>query len=258
MREFYIQDDGIKLHSKLDMPEGITEDGGGKCPLVIVIHGLTGHMEETHIVAVSELLNSMGFATLRVEMYGHGRSGGDFHEHNLMKWLNNAMTVTDYARKLPFVTDLYACGHSQGGAAVIFLAGMMPEYFRAVMPLSPATMIPEGSRKGYGFGYSFDTEHIPEEVPVNAVQKVSGNYIRAAQMLDIDWAIRRYNGPVLIVHGDEDEAIPVSFSEKTAEKYTNAELVVVSGDDHCYNYHLDRVIDAVRDFMAEQTVEAQQ
>ena len=38
MKEFYIADDGIQLHAKLDVPEEKE-----KCPLVIVFHGLTAH-----------------------------------------------------------------------------------------------------------------------------------------------------------------------------------------------------------------------
>lgn len=68
----YLLDDGIRLNIKLDMPKTFT----GKCPLVIVIHGFTGHMEERHITAVSSMLNQIGCASLRVDMYGHGSSGG--------------------------------------------------------------------------------------------------------------------------------------------------------------------------------------
>ncbi|MBR2540966.1 MAG: alpha/beta fold hydrolase [Mogibacterium sp.] len=247
MKEFYIQDDGIRLHSKLDMPAEYHE--GDKCPLVIVIHGLTGHMEERHITAIAALMNEMGFATLRVEMYGHGQSDGEFRNHNLFKWLNNAMTVTDYAKSLDFVTDLYVCGHSQGGVTTMMIAGMEPDVFKAALPLSPATMLTEGSRSGNHFRLQFDPSHIPVEINVNPEMKVSGNYIRAAQMLDLDWAISQYKGPVLIVHGTEDEAIPVRYSEEAAAKYENAELVIIEGDDHCYNYHLDQVLDAIRIFL---------
>ncbi len=41
MKEYYIVDDGIRLHAKLEKPEG-----ADKCPLVIIVHGYTGHMEE--------------------------------------------------------------------------------------------------------------------------------------------------------------------------------------------------------------------
>ena len=207
MKEFYIEDDGIKLHARLDMPDGYRE--GDKCPLAIVIHGLTGHMEERHIVAVAETMNGLGIATLRAEMYGHGKSGGEFEKHNLFRWLNNAMTVADYARKLEYVTDMYICGHSQGGVTAVMLAGMMPDIFKAALPLSPAVMITEGARKGQALRGSFDPDRIPDEIWVNDEKKVKGGYIRAAQMLDVDWAISHYKKPVLIVHGDEDEAIPV-------------------------------------------------
>lgn len=249
MKEFYIDDDGIKLHAKLDMPAGREE--GSKCPLVIIIHGLTGHMEERHIVAIAEQFNDMGMATLRAEMYGHGKSGGDFHEHNLFKWLNNAMTVTDYAKSLDFVTDLYLCGHSQGGITTILLGAMKSSDFKAIMPLSPATFMTECARSGRQFGLEFDPDDIPDEIYVNPEQTVSSNYFRAAQLLDIDYAIRKYKGPVLIVHGDQDEAIPVHYSVEAASKYSNARLVVIKGDDHCYNYHLDEVLAAIREFTEE-------
>ena len=111
MQEFFINSDGIQIHAKLDMPQGNPE----RCPLCIVQHGLTGHMEEVHIVAVAAALREVGVATLRVEMYGHGQSGGSFGRHTLLKWVDNMLDVIDYAKGLPFVTDLYLCGHSQGG-----------------------------------------------------------------------------------------------------------------------------------------------
>ena len=80
----YISDDGIKLHIELEMPEKAPD----KVPLVIVNHGFTGHMEEDHIVAAARACREKGYATLRVEMYGHGQSGGDFKDHTLFKWIS--------------------------------------------------------------------------------------------------------------------------------------------------------------------------
>ena len=90
----YIMDDGIRLNAKIDMPSGWQE--GTKVPLVIIIHGFTGHMEERHIIAAADALNQVGCATLRVDMYGHGHSDGEFRNHTLYKWLTNALTVIDY------------------------------------------------------------------------------------------------------------------------------------------------------------------
>ena len=54
---------------------------------------------------------------------------------------------------------------------------------------------------------------------------------------------------VLIVHGDEDEAIPVRYSEELQKMYDDCQLTVIHGDDHCYTRHLDQVLDAITVFL---------
>ena len=244
----YIMDDGIKLNIKLDMPV----PSEGKHPLVIVIHGFTGHMEERHITAVSRTLNEIGFATLRVDMYGHGHSDGEFRHHTLYKWLTNALTVIDYARGLDFVTDLYLCGHSQGGMTVMLAGAMKQDVIRGIIPLSPAWMIPEGARSGNLLGLTFDPDHIPDVLPAWGERGLKGNYVRVAQTIHVEDAIDRYTGPVLIVHGDQDEAVPVEYGIRAAERYKDCKPVLIPGDTHCYDYHLDQVLDTVRDWMRDR------
>ena len=65
-------------------------------------------------------------------------------------------------------------------------------------------------------------------------------------------AIDRYTGPVLITHGDQDEAVPVSYGIEAARRYKNAELKLIPGDDHCYNFHLEMVTDAIREWVTRQ------
>ena len=243
----YIQDDGIRLNAALEMPEGWQP--GQKCPLVVVIHGFTGHIEEPHILAVSRAMNAVGFATLRADMYGHGQSDGTFRNHTLFKWMTNALTVIDYARGLDFVTDIYLCGHSQGGLLVMLAAAMKHDVIKGLIPLSPACMIPEIARSGELLGLSFDPDHIPEVLNSWDGRELDGNYARVAQTIRVEDAIERYRGPVLIVHGDADEAVPVQYGIRAAEAYANGRLVLISGDDHCYNRHLDQVVDAVTDWL---------
>ena len=247
MKEFYIDDDGIKLHAKLEMPEG-----RDKCPLVIVVHGYTGDMEELHIVEAAKAIVSVGCAALRVEMYGHGKSGGTFKEHTLYKWVSNILKVSEYARSLDFVTDLYLCGHSQGGLLTILAAGMCPDRFKAIIPLSPACNIPVDARRGEILGTPVDPVNIPDEFVQDAENALSGNYVRIAQTIHVEDEIARYDGPVLIIHGDEDESVPYKYGVEAAKLYKNATLVTIKGEDHCYNNHLDQVTDAIKKFLKEQ------
>lgn len=237
--EFYLTDDGIRLHAKLDRPEGLE-----KTPLCIVVHGLTGHMEEPHLCAVSETMNDLGIATLRVELYGHGQSNGAFEDHDLAKWLHNLDTVTDYAKSLDFVTDLYLCGHSQGGLAVVIQAGRRPEEYKAILPLAPALMIPRLAKQ-------FPEDEIPDCFYFHE-QRIAQGYILANRALDVDAAIRNYHGPVLLVQGMADTTIVPQDTVDAAKVYENATLVTIDGDTHCFDYHLDKVVEAVKEFMAKQ------
>ena len=72
-----------------------------------------------------------------------------------------------------------------------------------------------------------------------------------AQTIHVEDEIARYDGPVLIVHGDDDEAVPYIYGQKAAELYQNAKLVTIHGDDHCYTRHLDEMADAIRAFFSE-------
>ena len=241
----YILDDGIRLNAALEMPE----NASGPMPLALIIHGFTGHMEEPHITAVAESLRQSGIATLRVDMYGHGKSEGTFRSHTLYKWLTNALTVIDYARGLDFVPDLYLIGHSQGGLTAMLAAGMKHDQIRALVALSPACMIPQAAREGTLLGQSFDPDHIPDTLPSWNNDILDGNYVRVAQTIHVEEAIDRYDGPVLVVHGDQDTAVPVRFGREAAQRYKHATLKIIPGDTHCYDRHLSMVTDSVTSWL---------
>ena len=244
MKEFYINNDGTRLHAKLDRPEG-PEKG----PLCVLIHGFTGHMEEPHILAAQKAMNDAGVSVLRVEMYGHGKSDGEFQNHTMFKWVTNALAVVEYAKSLDFVTDLYLAGHSQGGFLTMLVGAMCADDFKAILPLSPAWMIPEKAREGDILGVTFDPKHIPEKL-ISPDWELSGNYVRVAQTMHPEEEIDRYEGPVLIVHGDADDIVPFSYAEKARELYHNAKLIPIAGADHCFEGHLEEMGDAIRQFFA--------
>ena len=242
MKEFYIDCDGIRLHAKLDMPKE-----SGKCPLCILIHGFTGHMEEDHIIAAQKAMNDAGVAVLRAEMYGHGGSDGEFRYHTLYKWVTNALAVVRYAKSLDFVTDLYLSGHSQGGLLTMLVGGMCVDDLKAILPLSPAWMIPDVARQGNLLGMDFDPAHIPDVLAGWDVE-LDGDYVRVAQTIHVEDEIARFDKPVFIVHGEADDVVPVVLAEKALKLYKDAKLVTVPGADHCFNGHLDELAAAIRGF----------
>lgn len=239
-----IKSDGIDLNAILVNP-----DNKDKCPICIIVHGFTGNCEEAHLTAVADTMHKLGIATLRVDMYGHGKSGGSFEHHNLYKWLNNGLDVIDYARDLDFVTDIYLCGHSQGGLTAMLLAAMERDTVKALLPLSPATVIPEGARKGNLLGIDFDPDDLPEFLPVWDDRKLDNNYIRVAQTIDVDKAIEAYKGKTFIAIGSADATVNCRDAEAVAAKYDDCRFVLIPDDTHCFDFHVDEMASAVEEFM---------
>ena len=238
--------DGVRLNAKLELPDNEEE----KSPLMIISHGFTGHMEERHILAVSETVRALGFASLRVELYGHGHSGGTFHDHDILKWVSELTQIIDRMRRLDFVSEIWLCGHSQGGLAMMLAAAERKDVVKGLIPLSPAWMIPEGARRGNLLGMRFDPEQLPEEIPLGGGVTLGGNYLRVAQGVDAKAAIRAYEGPVLIVHGTADDTVPYPFAEQAAAMYRNCTLVPVADDTHCFDRHLDQMTEALRGWLS--------
>lgn len=249
-REFYLGQEGCRIHCKLDFP-AIIKSAEGKCPLLILEHGLTGHMEERHILAVAETARSVGFAVLRVELYGHGKSDGEFRDHTVLKWMDQMLDVVEFAHRQDFVTNLYLAGHSQGGLTTMLVGAMEKDRLKAILPLAPAIVIWDGARKGTMFGMPLAEGEIPDEVTMPNGRTFSSNYFRTAQLLPVEEAIRIYDKPVLIVHGDADEAVPVQYALDAAKAYKNCTLKIIEGDTHCYDYHLDQVCQTVKEFLLE-------
>lgn len=246
-KEFYLDHDGIKLHCKLEVPVE------GKCPLVILQHGLTGHMEERHILGIKDALVNSGIAVLRTELYGHGQSDGEFEYHTMLKWLDEMLHIVRYARKLDFVSTLYLSGHSQGGLTALLAGGMAKDELDGLMLLAPAVIIRDGAREGGLFNTKYDPMAIEDTVTVmtmpNDPRYYNADYFRAARCLPVEDCVREFTKPVLIVHGDADELVPYHYATDLLAMYKQAELVTLPGDDHCFDHQLEMAEEACVAFM---------
>ena len=134
------------------------------------------------------------------------------------------------------------------------MQGLVPEREPVQAPQglvlrAPAFMIPQGARAGKLLGYSFDPEHIPDAVPVIKGLELDGNYVRVAQTIRVEDAADRFRNPVLILHGDEDDTVPLADSHRMAQLYRNCELTVIAGETHHFDRHPDQMQEAIRTWL---------
>ncbi len=239
-----IPDDGISLSAVLETPDGVE----GKLPLVIILHGFGSAKNRIHTLQTAEAMRDAGFATLRLDLFGHGESGGEFRRHTLYKWIGNTLAAINYVRALGY-TELYLSGHSQGGLVAALAAGMEGDRIRGLILRAPAFMIPQAARDGSMLGFSFDPDHIPASMPVIKGLELDGNYVRVAQTIRAEDTVGRFKGPVLILHGDEDDMVPQEVSLRMKQRLPNCELAMMAGETHHFDRHPDQMQEAIRTWL---------
>lgn len=246
----WIADGGIRLSAVLERPHA------GRCPLMIVLHGFTSTKDKPHNVAVSAAMREAGVATLRVDLYGHGKSGGSFRTHTIPKWISNTLAAMDAAERLDFVDGIWLSGHSQGGLTAALVAGLVPERVRGLVLRAPAFMIPAGCRAGELLGERFDPVNVPDRIRTFDGRTLDGAYLREAQTLRVEEAIDRFPGPVLLLHGDEDDLVPPQDSVEAARRYRNCRLEILPGESHHFDRHPERANALIRRWLRDAAGEA--
>ena len=228
--EIAVKRDGLTLRGILERPAGVI-----KCPAVIMFHGFTaniGYDKDDIFCIISNMLNRAGLATVRVDFNGHGKSDGDFSSMNVYNEIEDAVAVTEYVRKLDFVSEIYVLGHSQGGVVGGMLAGYYADVVKRLVLLAPAATLKTDAQKGICFGKIYDTDHIPEFVEIDETHFVGGHYFRIAKYLPIYEVTGHFANPALVVHGLCDSAVHHSASEQYKEVLANCRLKLYEHLDH--------------------------
>lgn len=243
-----IRDGETELKAVLEEPEHSEAE---KLPLVIILHGLTSAMNRPHTLLTAQAMRDAGYATLRFDLYGHGESGGTFREHTLYRWISNTLAVIRYAREQGY-KEIWLSGHSQGGITAALAAGMAPDLVRGMVLRAPAFLIPACAREGNLLGYTFDPKHIPDTICVPGGPELDGTYLRVAQTIRVEDAADRYQGPVLILQGDEDDLVPAEDVRNMARRYANCELEIIRGETHHFDRYPDRMYGIILNWMKKQ------
>ena len=91
-------------------------------PIVVLVHGLTGHMDEYIHVRLGRLLSKEGFSVIRFNQYGDEPRARKFHDSTISKHVSDTKDVIAYAIKEGYSTIVLA-GHSLGSPVAIAATG---------------------------------------------------------------------------------------------------------------------------------------
>ena len=210
-----------------------------RCELVILMHGFLGSMKAAPLGFLSRMLVKHGYAVLRFDFDGYGKSEGAQQENTVPKKIEDAKAVWEYASDLSFVDQIILLGHSQGGVVAGMLAGRLEKAGTppaGLIQLAPASILKEYARKGRFLSVRCDPLNPPETINVYGF-KMGREYILSAQNLPIEEESSWFTGPVCLIHGTWDKIVPLTCSKEYDALYRNCELHIISGTEHVFLFH---------------------
>lgn len=197
-------------------------------PLAIFSHGLGDSYISNY--SYIEQLATHGIATYSFDFRGGGgdKSNGKTTEMSVMTEASDLEDVLNESQKWDFVdtSHIVLLGHSQGALVSSIIAAKHPSEISGVVLLSPAFSLTDLLHKKF---------HTINEVPQNFYFLYIDAGIPYAQDIwnyDPYKEIGKYDKKVLLIHGNADDLVPISYSERALNAYKDAKLAVIDGAGH--------------------------
>lgn len=174
---------------------------------LLVLHGASSCKENHHDMA--RAARDAGMAAVCGDLRGHGASEGDLDARVLDD-------VGALATLLPDGVPGAVRGSSMGGALAILAAAADPQRFAAVVAVCPASA--DGLLRGLRAG-RFEFR--------------AGRSLEAFLLEhDVAEAAARLTVPLLLLHAEGDDHVPVEHSRELARRAPDARLIAVPGGHH--------------------------
>lgn len=223
----FMRGDGKRIQGRLYLPDR-GEDK--RYPVAVFSHGFGGNFRE--LEHYGPRFAEEGLAMCLFDFCGGGLqsfSDGDSRDMSVLTEMEDLRTVIKGLRKLSCIEteQIYLMGESQGGYVSALEAARYPEESAGLILWYPAFILEENARKWWAEGVDKHLEFwgLP----------LGEGYTKDAMELDIYHEIRGYGKRVLLIHGDRDDIVPISYSEKAQQIYPRAELKVIVGGGHGFD-----------------------
>jgi esterase/lipase len=225
---------GEKLAGSLHQPE--QHDGCG----VVFGHCFTCTRHTRIIREICDALAAENFMALRFDFSGNGQSEGEFSKSTYSKQIAEMEEAAGVILRKG-VRRLGLAGHSMGAVIAVLTAARI-ETVKAVCALA-------GRLSGLNTSNFFSRNQLKELEDTGKLAftsrgrslQLSTTFFADAKQYDLAGTVKSLKRPLMVVHGDADEIIPVkeAYLAKTLNP-EHMELAVISGADHMFSNEVHR------------------
>lgn len=206
----------------------------GRQPGVMFCTGFRSDMSGGKAISLGAHCRDQGQQFTRFDYRGHGRSGGEFGDSTIGDWLQDTISILDSITEGPQIL----VGSSMGGWISLLAARMRPERVAAIVGIAPAVDMTRRTTVNLTDDAKRDlakrgvwmrpSEYEPDGYPITQKLLDEGvNHLLLPGPIPFD-------GPVRILHGIRDDAVPWRLSLEISEALTSTdvEITFVKDGDH--------------------------
>lgn len=251
-RRFVLKENGLQIPCVLDEPEDCTVR---RC--IIGIHGFCGSKDSKILVDIAEEMGLFGAATVRFDFPAHGDSPVTDWELSLQRCQDTLTEVVRWAKKVYPYVDL--CLFATGFGTFVTLVALddlreIEENLKLVLQTPDLNMAHT----------LLNMVHMTEEAFHKAGRVTIGATMKRAvevpysfyEELQTQMVYYNYHMPMLLLHGELDDVVPLSYLDPFRRFNPRSKLVVIPGADHQFRGEgqWDMVVDLTRDWFEFEQV----
>ncbi len=244
-----------RAHGRPFAADATYQPTGQPQPVVVFVHGFKGFKDWGHFGLLAKFFANKGFVFVRLNLSHNGvvvGGTGDLEDLEAFGKNNFSLELDDLGQLLdalhtPGATPLpaaqldprrlYLVGHSRGGALVLLKAAEDPRVaavaaWAAVADLHPrwpAEVVEKWQRDGVLYVPNLRTG---QQLPM--YYQIAENFFQNRARLDLPALMPGLRQPVLLIHGDQDETVPLAAVHQLHAGQPAAEVLVVPGAGHMF------------------------
>jgi putative redox protein len=202
---------------------------------IILGHCFTCSRHTRILRDLSLALVEEGFKVLRFDFSGNGQSEGNFSESIYSKQVGDIKTAASFM-SAQGVSWIGVAGHSMG-AMVALLAASEMDSIKAICTLAAKA----SALQSFHFLSEDQIQALRRTGRVNFISRgrtleFTEAFFADAAKYDLSSIMPSLPQPLMVVHGDMDEIIPVENAYRILQyKKVNTELTIISGADHMFS-----------------------